>query len=196
MITVQVRKEYRGLNRMELLDEARELGINFAKVSHSCSQCVVASLHKLLEMDDTAVRVSASMAGGSALQMVGTCGALAGGIMTLDYFFGRPVEKMSYRKDIPADVDALFDTFKICAPLADRFWEEHGDIFCSHIQRRYYGRTFWAGEPKDLEIFFQKLEEAESRNDQRCCYVVVGKAAQWVMEILLDKGAVIPEPKK
>ena len=85
MIKVKIRDKYRGFSHQELLDKAYELGSNFEKYSIGCSQCTVAAIHELLDIEGVVVRVASSLAGGTAMQFVGTCGALSGGVMILDY---------------------------------------------------------------------------------------------------------------
>jgi len=182
----KVREKYRGLSRQELLDKEYELGFNFEKNSYSCSQSTVASIHELLEMDDVVVKVATSLCGGSAEQFLGTCGALAGGIMALDYYFGRPVEKMSYQEHIQANTDALTPAFETPRLLADKFWREYGTIHCAQIQRQLFGRFFYLLDPDELK----KFEAAGGHSAPDKCSHVTGTGARWVMEILLDQGAV------
>ena len=186
MVKAKVREEYRGLSRQELLDKAYELGFNFEKNNYCCSQSTVAALHELLEIDDVVVKVATSLSGGTAEQFSGTCGALSGGLIALAYFFGRPVEKLSYQERIQDNVDALFATFPAPQLLADKFWKQYGTILCPHIHRQLFGRTWWLLDPDELD----KFEKAGGHSaPDKCCHVT-GTGARWVMEILLDKGAV------
>ena len=142
---------------------------------------------ELLDIDDMVVKVATSLSGGTAEQFSGTCGALSGGLIALAYFFGRPVEKLSYQERIQDNVDALFATFPAPQLFADKFWQQYGTIICPHIQRQLFGRTWWLLDPDDLD----KFEKAGGHSDPKksCCHVV-GTATRWAMEILLDKGAV------
>jgi hypothetical protein len=56
------------LSREELLDKAYELWFNFEKYNYSCSQSVVATMHRLLEIDDSLVRAATALSGGTANQ--------------------------------------------------------------------------------------------------------------------------------
>ena len=186
MAEAKVREKYRGLSRQELLDKVYELGSDFEKNSGSCSQSTVAALHELLDIDDVLVKASTSLCGGSAEQFLGTCGTLSGGIMVLDYFFGRPVEKMSYQERIQANIDALHSAFETPLLLADKFVNGYGVIICAQIQRQLFGRFFYLLDPDERE----KFVEAGGTSDPDKCRRVVGNAARWVIEILLDKGAI------
>ena len=186
MTKAKVREKYRGLSRQELLDKAYELAFNFEKNSYCCSQSTVAGLYELLGFDDVVVKVATPLSGGTAEQFSGTCSALAGGLMVLGYYFGRPAEKMSYQERIQANVDALFASFPASQLLADKFWKEYGTIICPHIHRQLFGRTWWLLDPDELN----KFEAAGGHSDPKKCCHVVGTAARWTMEILLDKGAV------
>jgi C_GCAxxG_C_C family probable redox protein len=185
MIKAKLRKKYRGLSHQELLDKAYEMGSNFEKYSIGCSQCTVAALHELLDIDDLVVRVASSLGGGTAMQFLGACGSLSGGVMILDYCFGRPLEKMSYQKEIKANHDAWFAATEAPMLLANRFWKEYGTINCVNIQRQLFGRFYYAVDPDESE----KMLKAGVHEPTKCPHIV-GNAARWVMEILLDKNAV------
>jgi hypothetical protein len=57
---------------------------------------------------------------------------------------------------------------------------------CAGIMTQKFGRPFYLSDPDE----FRKLEEAGGHTDPQKCVAVVGQAASWVMEILLDKGAI------
>ena len=180
---MKVREKYKGLSREALLDKAYELGRDYEKNSKSCCQSTVAALHELLEIDDIVVKVATSSAGGQAGQVSGTCGALIGGTMVLDYFFGRPVEKTSHVEFIPENVGLLMDAMTgPAATLYQRFVKEYGSIICPHIQVNFFGRHFYFLDPDNS----RKMDEAADEEHQ--CHKLVGNAARWVIEIMLDKG--------
>lgn len=186
MIKAKIREKYRGLSRQELLDKVYELGFNFERYSQSCSQTTTAALHELLDIDDVVVKVATSSNAGQDGQAVGTCGALLGGTMILDYFFGRPVEKLSYQEGIPGDLEVMWDAINAAKLLYDKYIKEYGTIICPHIMVRLFGRHYYFPDPDELE----KFEKAGGHSAPDKCSHVVGTAARWVMEILLDKGAV------
>jgi hypothetical protein len=87
----KVKDAYRQLSREDLLQKVYDLGVAYETYSHSCSQSTVAALYRVVDIPEVLVKASTSNAGGTALQMVGTCGGLVGGIMVLDYFFTPPM---------------------------------------------------------------------------------------------------------
>lgn len=180
---MRIRDKYRSLSREELLDKAYQLGFNFEKYSHSCSQSTAAAIHELVDIDDVIVKVSTSLCGGSASQMLGTCGALAGGIIVLDYFFGRPVTEMSFRDESEANVEAISSAGRRADLLADKFIKRYGTFICCQIQRQLMGRIFW---PKD-EQEMAKLIAAGAHDDPDKCCDVVGNSARWTLEILISQ---------
>ncbi len=186
MIEAKVRPQYRGLSRRGLLDKAYELGFNFEKNSTSCSQSTVAAIHEIFDMDDVVVRVMTSSCGGQNSQLLGTCGGLVGGTVALDYYFGRPAEKISYKEFIQSNIDAISVSKEVTALLFNEYIKEYGTIICSHIQTRLFGRFYYIKDEDEFEKF--EAAGAHSAPD-KCCHIV-GNAARWVMEILLDRGAV------
>ena len=182
MIRAKIQKEYKDLSRQELLDRAYELGFNYEKYSWSCSQCTVAALHELLGIDEVVVKVSTSICGGTADQTLGTCGALAGGVIALDYYFGRPLEKMSYHKCIQTNIDALNPGSEVSQRLADKFIKEYGTFICGQLQRKLFGRIFCFTEEDGIEKW---LAAGAHSDKDKCCHLV-GNAARWTLEILLE----------
>ena len=186
MVKAKVNPKYRGLSRQELQDKAYELGFNFEKNSTSCSQCTVAAIQEILDMDDVVVRVASSSCGGQTSQLLGTCGALVGGTMVLDYYFGRPLEKMSYKEFVQTNLDAILSAGEVAGLLFNKYIKEYGTIICSHIMMQLFGRLYYVKDKGELE----KFEAVGGHSAPDKCSHIVGSAARWVMEILLDKGAV------
>jgi hypothetical protein len=183
----KVTEPYRGLSRDELLDKAYELGGAYEKNSYSCSQCMVAALHRILGFPDILVKAACSNAAGTAWQLMGTCGGLVGGIMVLDYYFGRPFEHMSDQEVImDPNVGDLFVAQPIARLLLNKYVENYGTFTCGNIQQQNFGRVFYLEDPQE----FQKLEDAGGHSDSQKAPRIVGNAAKWALEVLLDKGAV------
>ena len=186
MVTEKVKENYRGMSRRKLLDRAYELGYGYESNSHSCSQSVVAAIHELIGIDDVVVKVATSLGGGSAMQVFGTCGTLSGGIIVLDYFFGRPLELLSYNEIIPENRELLYTAAEAPKLLAEKFWNEYGAITCVQIQRKVAGCFCYS---KNLEEE-RKMREAKLQPQVKPCPDIVGNGTRWVMEILLERGAV------
>jgi len=186
-MAVKVTEPYRHLSRGELLDKASELGAAYEQNSYSCSQSCVAALHRILGFPDVLVKAACSNAAGTAWQLVGTCGGLVGGIMVLDYYFGRPFEHMSDKEVImDPNVNDLFSSQPIARMLFDKYVQTYGTATCANIQQQLYGRLFYLEDMQE----FQKLEDAGGHSNLEKCPRIVGNAARFTLEILLDKGAV------
>ncbi len=182
---MQTREKYRKLTRQELLDKAFELGVNFERYSGSCSQCTAAALHEILGFEDAIVKAAACSCGGQCRQAVGTCGAVIGGTMVLDYYFGRPASMLSTVEKIPANMEALGAGMEKSRLLCQKFLDKYQSILCPGVQKSIFGRAYLLSDPDE----FQKFEDAGAHSDPTKCMSVVGNSARWVMEILLDEGA-------
>lgn len=198
MIKSKLREEFTGLSEEELLQKAYDLGFNFEKNSTSCSQSTVAAIHEMVEMDDVVVRVACSSCGGQARDVLGTCGAVVGATIALDYFFGRPVNQMSYKKFNAKSADAVVDSSVIAKEINQKFIEKWGNILCPYLQTKQIGRHFYFWDtPDPADIYshskgtdLDKFRQAGGGTDPDKCSHFVGSAARWVMEILLTRGAV------
>ena len=188
MIAVKIKDKYKNLSRDELLDKAYELGFGFEKYSTSCCQSVVAAMHEMLEIEDSMVRASNSSAGGQVATTVGTCGGLIGGTMVLDYFFGRTPEEMVYTDEKEPMTETLFEAFEVAKQLYDRYFKEYGTIICPQIQVQLYGRHYYLLDEDEVEKF--EAIGAHSDPNKSCCRIV-GNAARWTLEILLNKTGIL-----
>lgn len=186
MIKTKVRDKYRGLSKEEIIEKAYEIGGGFEEYSESCSQSVAAAIHEIVDIPDYIVKCSNSLAGGTADQTLGTCGALSGGILVLDYFFGRMPQDMSYDKLNKKNILLCDYAFRHPMKLTDKFIKEYGVIICTWIHRQQCGRTFWFQDPDSTK----KFNDLGGHSDPNKCIRVVGLCSRWVMEILLDTGAV------
>ena len=182
-MAIKVAQAYAKLSRQALLDKANELGYNFVKNSGSCSQSTVAALHEILCFDPMLTKAATSLCGGTAIQHLGTCGALAGGIMVLDYYTGRPPEKMSYHEHVQENTDLLEESFVGPKLLAERFIRKYGTILCPQLERNLYGRIYYGADPDEARKK-KARQELIAPND---CFGIVGDVSRWVMEILLER---------
>ena len=150
---MRVTEAYQGLDPHDLLAKAANLGERYLQMSHSCGQSTVATLHDIIGFDGVLVKATNSFCGGMAEQFLGTCGALAGGILVIDYFFGRPIEKMSAEKYVQSNIDDLEPAWRMNESLADRFVSEYASITCASIHRKLFGRIFYLRDRAEAERF-------------------------------------------
>lgn len=186
---MRVKQKYQDLNRDQLLDKAYELGRDFEINSYSCSQCTVAAIHEIVGLSEDVVKASTSLCAGIAFQGLGTCGGLVGGIMAADFFFGRPWEKLSHTEvKMDENIQPLFSAQAIARELHDKYVKKYGTIMCAAIQQQLFNRFYYIEDQEE----FQKFEDAGAHTTK--CVDTVGTAARWVMELLIEKGAVeVPE---
>jgi C_GCAxxG_C_C family probable redox protein len=180
-----VKEKYQGLTRPQLLKKVYQLGVGYESNSYGCSQCAVAALHEVIGFDDVIVKVTTSLCGGTASQVVGTCGALAGCIIVFDYFFGRPAGRLSSEVKIQDTLMALESAQEAPKELVQKYIGKYGTINCAGIMTQKYGRPFYLSDPDE----FRKLEEAGGHADPQKCVGMIGQAASCAMGILIDKGA-------
>jgi C_GCAxxG_C_C family probable redox protein len=183
---MKVTEKYRDLSQPQLLGKAYELGVAFEKNSGSCSQCTAAALREILGFEDVVVRVSTSSCGGQAGLSTGACGGFVGGTIVLDYYLGRPAHMVSATHTIPENIEALERAMEAARLLSERFVRQYGSVLCPQIQTRIYGRSYNLQDPADWKAFM----EAGAHSDPTKCMRVVGNAAQWTLETLIEKKVV------
>jgi C_GCAxxG_C_C family probable redox protein len=162
-------------------EKAYELGKKYEQDYKGCSQCVLAAIQDTFGMQDNAVFKAASgFAGGCGLRGDGNCGAYAGAVMALSSLAGRT------RDDFEDRAGASFKSFELAQLVRQRFIEEYGSVICRDIQDRVFGRPYFLMDEDDLE----KFDKAGGHLDK--CPEVVGKAARWTAQIMIDSGLVKP----
>ena len=179
-------EKYRSLSRQQLLEKAFDLGVCFEKYSGSCSQCTVAALREILGFEDVVVRVATSSCGGQAGLSTGACGGVIGGTIVLDYYLGRPADMVSATQAVPGSLAELSRSMEAARSMCDKFIGQYGSILCPQIQAKIYGRSFNLQDPADWKAF----EKAGAHSDPTKCMSVVGNAARWTLETLIETQVV------
>jgi len=179
-------EKYRSLSRQQLLEKAFDLGVCFEKYSGSCSQCTVAALREILGFEDVVVRVATSSCGGQAGLSTGACGGVIGGTIVLDYYLGRPADMVSATQAVPGSLAELSRSMEAARSMCDKFIGQYGSILCPQIQAKIYGRSFNLQDPADWKAF----EESGAHSDPTKCMSVVGNAARWTLETLIETQVV------
>ncbi|MEM3017998.1 MAG: C-GCAxxG-C-C family protein, partial [Candidatus Bathyarchaeia archaeon] len=101
------------------------------------------------------------------------CGALEGAVAAISRTYGR-------EEFLNLGEREKFMT--LAKKLHDKFMAEYGSILCKDIQTKILGRTYNFWDPKYREEF----DRAGGHTDK--CPDVVGKAARWTVEILLNES--------
>jgi C_GCAxxG_C_C family probable redox protein len=112
------------------------------------------------------------------------CGSLTGAIMAFGLIWGRD-KALFMNPDEKERLRGLEDLENKIGPiikkLQARFREEYGGITCDEIQTKLYGRPYASGSHEDREEMDRLGGHTKIAPD------VVGKAAQWAAELILDE---------
>jgi C_GCAxxG_C_C family probable redox protein len=179
---MKLAKKYRNLSQQQVMEKAYDLGVSFEKYSGSCSQCTVAALKEILGFEDIIVKVATSSCGGQAGLSTGACGGVIGGTIVLDYYFGRPADMVSATQEIPQGAADLSRAMEAARSLCEKFIRQYGSILCPQLQEKIFGRSFNLQDPADWQAFLA----AGAHTDPTKCMSVVGNAARWTLETLIE----------
>ena len=128
---------------------------------------------------DDALKAATTFAGGIG-RMGSVCGALLGGSMALSLLYGRSIEEM--RQGHQGGRGKTEDKLAFLTKrLAEKFEMEYGSYICNDIEKKLFGRSFDKWDPAER----RRKEEMGAYKDK--CPSVVGKAARWVAELILDE---------
>lgn len=160
-------------------EKAYELGKEYEKTKKGCSQCVIAALQDALNIrNDDVFKAATGLVAGGGAAIDGSCGSYSGAIMVLSSLLGR--DRSNF---IDLDQTAGFRTLELVRRFRDKYIKEYGSVVCRNIQTKVFGRPFYLPDPDD----FKKFEDAGGHEDKGCPEVV-GKAARWMAEIILEEN--------
>lgn len=164
------------VGRDEATKKAYELGFKYEGTYGGCCQTVIAAIFESLglSVDDKVFSAGTGLAGGQGLSGCGACGALIGGGMVISYLYPRTYSNF-------ADPEKVrWNAYILVNELTKKFKNEYGSCICSDIQRKIFGRAFNLMDPKEFEEFIK----AGGHTD--ICPDVVGKAATWAVDIIIN----------
>jgi C_GCAxxG_C_C family probable redox protein len=160
----------------ERIKKAYDLGFQYEKEYYGCSQCTVAAVSDALEArNDFIFKAASGFAGGMGSLGLGPCGGYTGGAMIISAFFGRVRERFD------DDVENRRCSYRLVRLLCDRFVDTYGSFECREVQRSIFGRSFNLLDPEQRELF-----EKEGGHEDKCP-AVVGNAAAWTCELILEE---------
>lgn len=165
----------------ELAEKAYKLGKEYEKTYRGCSQCVIAALQDALEIrNDDIFKAATGLAAGTGFACDSGCGAYVGAVLVLSSLVGRERDNFSDPEGI------RFRTHQLTRKCREKFVQEYGSVICRDIQTKILGRYYYLPDPQEYE----KFHNAGAHDIH--CPEVVGKAARWMTEIILDEN-LLPE---
>ena len=170
--------------REQMLKEVEQKGFKYEQDYWDCAQCTLLAIQEVFGLNaDDAVKAATGFAGGIG-RRGSVCGAVAGGVMAMGLFFGRDLPTMKHpdpelrhklREGIESRLVPLIDTF------CNKFEAEYGSILCNEIEHKLFGRYFDKKNPED------RKEKNRLGGHTEKCPMVVGKAARWATELILEE---------
>ncbi|MBS3772973.1 MAG: C_GCAxxG_C_C family protein [Candidatus Thermoplasmatota archaeon] len=157
-------------------DRAAELARKYEHTIGSCPQCVLAALHETLGIaSPDIIQASDGLAGGTALSVSGTCGALVGGVLAIGSVVGRSYEDFKAGKGERR-------VFVHSQRLYRRFTQKYGSSVCCDVQEQVLGRSYDLLDAEEAAAF----SEQASRDT---CPQVAADVTRWTAEIIIGLQA-------
>ena len=163
-------------HKTNIIQRARSLGFEYEKTITGCCQCTIAAIQDSLDIqNDVVFKAGSGLTAGGGVSCEGSCGGYTGGVMVMSSVFGRRREKWDDDKD---EKDCAHN---MAMALMNKFNQEYGSNICKTIHRSIFGRDFDLRDALDREAF----DKLGAHVDK--CTSVVGKAAAWATELILDE---------
>lgn len=164
--------------RVALLKKAYEYGYFSEKVYKGCAQCTLNALYEVNGKKNPEVfRMATTLSAGMGLFGDGVCGGYSGGLLYLGSYSGRRLEF------IDNDEEQKKLAMRLAELLHKKFIETYKTVICREIQCGIFGRFYNLRNVCEKQKF-----ENDGAHTMDKCPAVVGTAAMWVTEILLDEG--------
>ncbi|MDY0237052.1 MAG: C-GCAxxG-C-C family protein [Gudongella sp.] len=159
--------------RDSILKEAYDLAFKYEKEYGCCSQCVIAPISKIFDLDlGETFKSSYGLGAGIGLSSEGACGALNAGVMIISSLIGRSYDDFDKgRNDI---------CYKKSKELLVDFKEEFGSTMCGGVQTILMGSSFDLSIQEELGAF------NEAGGHSHKCPNVVGFVSQRIAKMILD----------
>lgn len=163
-------------NKKVIIQRAFSLGIEYEKNITGCCQCTIAAIQDALEIENDALfKAGSGLTAGGGVSCQGSCGGYTGGVMVMSSLFGRR------RKIWNDDKEEWECAHTMARAFMEKFHHEYGSNICRSIHGNIFNRTFDLRDTHDREAF----EKAGAHVDK--CTSVVGKAAAWATELILEE---------
>jgi len=161
-------------------EKAYQLGKEYEMAYTGCSQCAMAALQDALGIrNDDLFKASTGLAGGGCGTIDGSCGAYVACIMVLGSLIGRERDEFDDVSKIAPDSR----TYRLARKFRDKYIQEYGSVICRNIQTKILGRPYYITDPDEWKKF-----EDVGGHGEKGCPEVVGKAARWMAELILEEG--------
>ena len=163
-------------NKANLIQRALELGVSYEKTITGCCQCTIAAIQDTLGVRNDAVfRAGSGLTAGGGVTCEGSCGGYTGGVMVMSSIFGRR------RKGWQHGIEDKDCAHTMAKALMEKFNLAYGSNICNTIHYKIFGRNFNLRDARDRASF-----EDSGAHVDKCTYVV-GNAAAWAVELILDE---------
>lgn len=165
--------------RNKLIEKAFELGKEYEAIYRNCAQCTLAALQDTFnKKEDMVFKASTGLAGGIGLMGNSACGGYSGSALFIGQLIGRD------RQHFKTESSSKSGIFNMVKLLHNKYINKYNTVVCHNIQSEIMGRSF------DLHKTDEKEEFEKMGGHKDKCTYVVGKAAAWTAEIILDNPEV------
>jgi C_GCAxxG_C_C family probable redox protein len=150
-----------------------KIAMDYFKQGYNCSQSVVATFYKEMNMDfDTAMKISLSFGGGMG-RLREVCGAVSGMFMVVGAIYGY---------NDPNDRKAKALHYKLIQDLGNKFKDQNGSIICRELLGLGKGASTPTPDERTAEYY-----------KKRPCVELVGMAAGLVGDLINSKKTEVSE---
>lgn len=174
------------------LNKAYELGFSYEKTNKNCAQCTFAAVLDALgvDYDSKTFKATTGLGGGGGLTGSGSCGGFSGGAMAIGCILGRDLKGF---RDLNSRPEECFSALSLVKKLHDKFVDFYGSVLCHDIQEKVFGKSFQMikREGDRIVVTMDEFEKAGAHSDKGCP-TVVGKAAEWSVQLLLECKLKLP----
>lgn len=157
----------------DILQKIYGAGFHYESEIRGCGQATVRAVMDYFQVDTEIFKAVSTCYGGICGNGTGPCGGYIAAAILLSYFFGRDIDNQHLS-------GSNFRDRQMINEIRQRYHTTFGGETCKEVQNHMFGRCFDINDPQDKKIF----EENGAHVDK--CPHVVGIAARWIAEMLID----------
>jgi hypothetical protein len=182
----------------EIMNKARELGVDYEEKYQGCAQCSFGAVVDALrwggvelipqDVEEQLLTGLTVLSGGVAMTGDGSCGAVTGGGLAIGLAMGisremqlkdRSVRRLGYAA--------------VQKGIVDKYYEKYNSILCKDVQRKRFGKAWDLTRPEMSEEYLRTsgLFDINERTPERqVCLTpdcTIALAAMWAVEYILDE---------
>lgn len=182
----------------EIVNKARELGVEYERNYQGCAQCSFGAVVDALrwgglelipeDMEEQLLAGLTVLSGGVGMTGNGTCGAVTGGGLAIGLAMGITLKKQLENRRLRRKGYTA-----VQQGVVDKFVDRYNSILCKDVQRKTFGKAWDLSRPEMSEEFVRTsgvFDISQRTPDRAVCLTpdcTIALGAMWATQYILEE---------